>query len=58
MIQHKLAEMAIRIFAAESMTYRVVGLIEAQLEGFSWEQPDAPKTMLKAIEEFAPNAPS
>ena len=53
MIQHKLAEMAIRIFAAESMTYRVVGLIENQLEGFSWDQPDAAKTMLKAIEEFA-----
>ena len=25
MIQHKLAEMAIRIYAAESMTYRVDG---------------------------------
>src|SRR5205085_4733479 len=36
MIQHKLAEMAIRIFAAESMSYRVVGMIEAQLAGFSW----------------------
>jgi alkylation response protein AidB-like acyl-CoA dehydrogenase len=32
MIQHKLAEMAIRTYAAESMTYRVVGLIESQLE--------------------------
>jgi alkylation response protein AidB-like acyl-CoA dehydrogenase len=53
MIQHKLAEMAIRTYAAESMTYRVVGLIEAQLEGFSWSQPDASKTMLKAVEEFA-----
>jgi alkylation response protein AidB-like acyl-CoA dehydrogenase len=53
MIQHKLAEMAIRTYAAESMTYRVVGLIEAQLDGFSWEQPNAPQTMLKAIEEFA-----
>ncbi|MFN7997700.1 MAG: acyl-CoA dehydrogenase family protein [Bryobacteraceae bacterium] len=52
-IQHKLAEMAIRIYAAESMTYRVVGLIEAQLEGFSWDQPNAPQTMLKAVEEFA-----
>ena len=41
MIQHKLAEMAIRIFAAESMTYRVGGLIENQLEGFSWDQPSA-----------------
>ncbi len=53
MIQHKLAEMAIRIFATESMTYRVVGLIEAQLEGFSWDQPDAAHAMLKAVEEFA-----
>jgi hypothetical protein len=53
MIQHKLAEMAIRIFAAESMSYRIVGQIEALLEGFSWSQPDAPRVMMKAIEEFA-----
>src|SRR6476661_5042307 len=53
MIQHKLAEMAIRIYAAESMTYRVVGLVESQLEGFSWAQPNASETMLKAVEEFA-----
>src|ERR1700726_4390685 len=53
MIQHKLAEMSIRIFAAESMTYRVGGLIENQLEGFSWDQPSAAQTMLKAVEEFA-----
>jgi len=53
MIQHKLAEMAIRIFASETMSWRVVGLIEAQLQGFSWDQPDAAKTMLKAVEEYA-----
>src|SRR5580658_8581224 len=53
MIQHKIAEMAIRMFASESMTYRVVGNIEAQLEGFSWDQPSAGATMLKAVEEFA-----
>ncbi|MBM3773764.1 MAG: acyl-CoA dehydrogenase [Acidobacteria bacterium] len=53
LIRHKLAEMAIRTFAAESMTYRVVGLIEARLEGFAWDQPDAPRAMLKAIEEYA-----
>src|ERR1700680_4395202 len=53
MIQHKLAEMSMRIFAAESMTYRVGGLIENQLEGFSWDQPSAAQTMLKAVEEFA-----
>jgi len=44
LIQHKLAEMAIRIFATESATYRVVGLIESQLEF---------QTELKAVEEFA-----
>lgn len=53
MIRHKLAEMAIRLFATEAATYRVVGLIEAQLDGFSWSQPDAGAVMLKAVEEFA-----
>ena len=53
MIQHKLAEMAIRIYATECATYRAVGLIEGELKGFSWDQTDAAKTMLKAVEEFA-----
>ena len=53
MIQHKLAEMAIRIFAAESVAYRTEGLISAHLEGFSWTEADAPKRMMKAVEEFA-----
>ncbi len=41
-IQHKLAEMAIRTYAAESIVWRVVGLIE----GFSGPT-------LKALEEYA-----
>jgi butyryl-CoA dehydrogenase len=53
MIQHKLAEMAIRTFAAESMSYRVEGLIQGHLEGFSWDEPEAPRRFMKAIEEFA-----
>ncbi len=53
MIQHKIAEMALRMFASESMTYRVVGAIEAQLAGFSWDAPDAGHQQLKAVEEFA-----
>jgi alkylation response protein AidB-like acyl-CoA dehydrogenase len=53
MIQHKIAEMALRMFASESMTYRVVGAIEAQLPGFSWDAPDAGNQQLKAVEEFA-----
>ena len=53
MIQHKLAEMAIRTFAAESMAYRVEGLIQGHLQGFSWDEPDASRRFMKAIEEFA-----
>jgi len=49
-IQHKLAEMAIRIFAAESMSWRVVGLIENQMHGTTTGDPNQE---LKAIEEFA-----
>ena len=32
-IQHKLAEMAIRIYAAESMLWRVAGLVESHALG-------------------------
>ena len=53
-IREKLAESAIRTWAAESMTYRTGGLIDARLEGLSWGAADAPKTVLKAIEEYAP----
>jgi alkylation response protein AidB-like acyl-CoA dehydrogenase len=53
LIRHKLAEMAIRIYAAESMSYRVVGMIEGELEGFSWAQEGAAQRMLKAVEEYA-----
>lgn len=53
LIRHKLAEMAIRIFAAETMSYRVAGMIQSLLAGFSWDQPDAARTEMKAIEEFA-----
>lgn len=52
-IQHKLAEMAIRMFVTESMAWRVVGLIEAQMHGASPESAKEPTQELKAIEEFA-----
>ena len=44
MIQHKLAEMAIRIYAVESMTWRVEGLIESRIADLG---------LMKAVEEFA-----
>jgi len=49
-IQHKVAEMAIRIFVAESMAWRVVGLIESQMHT---AQEAGSTQELKAIEEFA-----
>ena len=53
LIQHKLAEMGIRTYVGESIVYRTGGLIDAHLAGFSWNQPDAPQAVLKAVEEFA-----
>jgi alkylation response protein AidB-like acyl-CoA dehydrogenase len=47
-IQHKLAEMAIRIYVAESMIWRVTGLIQSQLD-----EPGEAGRMLKAMEEYA-----
>jgi alkylation response protein AidB-like acyl-CoA dehydrogenase len=52
-MQHKLAEMAIRIFATESMAWRVVGLIQTQLSGAEHGSDDSAKVELKAAEEYA-----
>ena len=47
-IRHKLAEMSVRVYAAESMLYRTSGLIDAAIDG----SHDA-KVVLTALEEFA-----
>jgi alkylation response protein AidB-like acyl-CoA dehydrogenase len=52
-IQHKLAEMAIRIFAAESMIWRVAGLIESQMQTTSAERRQSSVTEMQAVEEYA-----
>jgi len=52
LIQHKLAEMATRIFAGESMVYRTAGMIDAVLE--TGEMSDAMTPAFpRGIEEFA-----
>jgi alkylation response protein AidB-like acyl-CoA dehydrogenase len=51
-IQHKLAEMAIRTFAVESMVWRVVGLIESQLAQSAHDQRGDSPSELKAVEEY------
>jgi len=50
LIQHKLAEMAIRTFAAEGILYRTTGLIDALL---AESDKDQPESVRKAIEEYA-----
>ncbi|MGB2602745.1 MAG: acyl-CoA dehydrogenase family protein [Candidatus Sulfotelmatobacter sp.] len=52
-IRHKLAEMAIRTYAVESMVWRVVGLIESQLAQSTHEQHADSQSELKAVEEYA-----
>jgi alkylation response protein AidB-like acyl-CoA dehydrogenase len=52
-MQHKLAEMAIRIFATESMAWRVVGMIETQLSSADHAASDSARAELKAVEEYA-----
>ena len=53
LIQHKLAEMAARLYAAESMSYRVDGLVNQASSGLDWNAPDAAARVLKAAEEYA-----
>jgi alkylation response protein AidB-like acyl-CoA dehydrogenase len=49
-IKHKLAEMAIRIWAAEGMVYRTAGLMDHSLEDVDFADS---RRVLKAIEEYA-----
>jgi len=55
-IQHKLAEMAIRIFVTESMCWRVTGQIEAQMHAASAEPKPGSNREMQVVEEFAAEA--
>jgi alkylation response protein AidB-like acyl-CoA dehydrogenase len=53
-IKHKLAEIAIREYAVESMLYRTAGLIDAAIESDSAGTPGSKgSAVLAALEEFA-----
>jgi len=52
-IQEKLARMAAKIYAAESVIYRSVGLIDASLEGISHDDEDYGAKASAAIREYA-----
>ena len=54
LMQQKLAEMAVRIFATETMIWRITGMIDERLREANWDSPQAGLEQLKAFEEFAP----
>jgi alkylation response protein AidB-like acyl-CoA dehydrogenase len=52
-IQHKLADMAVGIFCAESMVYRTAGMIDRAMRSIDKLKPVASTEMSKAIEDYA-----
>jgi alkylation response protein AidB-like acyl-CoA dehydrogenase len=53
LIQRKIATAAARLYAAESMAYRTVGMIDAALAQLAPEQAHNPREIQKRIEEYA-----
>ena len=53
LIQRKISASATQLYAAESMAYRTVGLIDASLEQLSAEQSRTPREIQRRIEEYA-----
>jgi alkylation response protein AidB-like acyl-CoA dehydrogenase len=52
-VQHKLAEMAVRIFCAESIVYRTAGMIDTAMKAIDKSSPQFSAEILKAIEDYA-----
>lgn len=52
LIQEKLADMAVHIYAAESSVYRTSGLLENKLTGISENDQQSPEGMAKLIGEY------
>lgn len=55
-IRYKLAEQAIRIYASESALYRATQNIEDAINAFSGGGMEHAKSILKGVEQFAPEA--
>ena len=52
-IKGKIADMTVRIYAADSMLYRTVGLIQDTIDGLDKSDPEYYKKMAEATERFA-----
>jgi alkylation response protein AidB-like acyl-CoA dehydrogenase len=53
LIQRKISACAAQLYAAESMTYRIAGMIDASLDELSDEQRHQPREIQNCIEEYA-----
>ncbi len=53
LIKHKLAEMAIRAYAVESMAFRTAGLIDDQLQSLDTDSPDYLTHSIEVLKEYA-----
>ena len=53
MIKNKIANMATRIYAVESMSYRTAGLLDDILQPIDKDAADAPQQTMQGIEEYA-----
>ena len=56
LIQQKLANMAVRIFVGESMSFRTIGYLDEALERTSWDSETGGADKMKAIDEYAVEA--
>jgi alkylation response protein AidB-like acyl-CoA dehydrogenase len=52
LIKEKISQMAIRLFASESMMYRTAGLIQARLEGLDMGSDSAGTATAEALEDY------
>src|SRR5207245_1064022 len=53
LIKHKLAEMAVRAYAVESMAFRTAGIVDEQLHGLDSTSPDYLQRSMEALREYA-----
>jgi alkylation response protein AidB-like acyl-CoA dehydrogenase len=52
LIKEKISEMAVRLFAAESIVYRTAGLIQARVEGLDMSSDDAGIRTAETLEDY------
>ena len=56
LVQQKLANMAVRIFVGESMSFRTIGYLDESLARTSWDSETGGADKMKAIDEYAVEA--